>query len=131
LKALYSELEFHSLVDELEAASPGSVEEVPFRTLGQGEAYRPAVGPVGIAVVPLGTHSNLPPGAPTNAPMADTPEGETGELPLGVPPPPGPRGEPRYLFAISEGTETVVGEDTDEALAARLARLRGLAWVSA
>jgi DNA polymerase-1 len=135
LKALYSELEFHSLVDELEAASPGSVEEVPFRTLGQGEAYRPAVGPVGIAVVPLGAQTNVPLGAHTNVPlgasMADTPEGETAELPLEAPASADAAGAPRYLFAISDGAETVVGEETDDALAARLARLRGLAWVSA
>jgi len=126
LKALYSELEFHSLVDELEAASPGSVEEVPFRKLEPGEAFRPAVGPVGIAVVPLGAHQNVPLDG-----MADTPDGETGNLPLGAPVPAEPPGAARYLFAISDGTETVVGEETDAALAARLARLRGLAWVSA
>jgi len=91
LKALYSELEFHSLVDELEAASPGSVEEVVFRKLAPGEAWEPSRGPVGIALVPMGETS---------------------------------------LFALSEGKETVIGEEAGAALSARLAALRRFPWVS-
>jgi len=132
LKALYSELEFHSLVDELEAASPGTVEEVAFRKLSPGESFRPAVGPIGIAVFPLGiAPSGVPPSSAVPEPALDLPEGATADLPLGPAAPAEPATGARCLFAVSDGSETVVGEETPEALAARLARLRGLAWVSA
>ena len=119
LKALYSELEFHSLVEELEAAAPGSVEEVAFRKLAPGEAFRPAVGPLGIAIVPQGGRGSPPPPAGGAEPglLLDAPS--SGPAPDSV------------LFAVSDGTETVVGEEPADSVAARLRHLRGLAWVSA
>ncbi len=124
LKALYSELEFHSLVEELEAAAPGSVEEVAFRRLSAGEPFAPAAGceALGISIVPLG---NGAAGAPAPSPA----ENGSGNLPLGAAPAKTPEA-PAFLFAISDGAETAVGEETGGELARRLARLRGDAWVS-
>ncbi|HET9794613.1 MAG TPA: DNA polymerase I [Thermoanaerobaculia bacterium] len=124
LKALYSELEFHSLVEELEAAAPGSVEEVSFRKLSEDERFAPAAGceALGVSIVPLGVPGN---GSPAPSPA---PEGESGNLPLGRPA--DAPGVPRFLFAISDGAATAVGEETGEELARRLAGMRGVSWVS-
>ena len=126
LKALYSELEFHSLVEELEAAAPGSVEEVAFRKIAAGEPFRPAAGApaLGMSIAPHDA------GPANGAPAALPSDGTTGDLPLGEAPGNGPR-EDRRLFALSDGAETVVGEEPGDVLARRLAGMREIAWVSA
>ncbi len=91
LRALYSELEFHSLAAELE--SPAQEEVVAFRELSAGEAFSPRSAPIAIAVFPRETNA---------------------------------------LFAISDGSETVVGGESEAQLAKRLAELRGRGpWISA
>ncbi len=91
LRALYSELEFHSLAAELE--SPVEEEAVSFREIAAGEAFSPRSAPVGVAVFPR---------------------------------------ESDALFAISDGSETVVGAESEAQLAKRLGELRGRGpWISA
>ncbi|HKB71230.1 MAG TPA: DNA polymerase I [Thermoanaerobaculia bacterium] len=120
LKALYSELEFHSLVEELESAAPGSVEDVAFRKLAAGEPFTPSAAAewLGVSVVGLSGPSAAAPSGPGDA-----------TLPLESGPAKIPA-DGRYLFALSDGAETAVGEETGNELAARLAALRGVAWVS-
>ncbi|HET7453298.1 MAG TPA: DNA polymerase I, partial [Thermoanaerobaculia bacterium] len=119
LKALYSELEFHSLVEELEAAAPGSTEEVAYRNLAAGEPFRLAEGAaaLGISIVPIGG------GGAAAAPP------DAGGLPL-EPASPAAAKEGLWLFALSDGLETVVGEETAEGLAARLAATEKIPWIS-
>ncbi len=120
LKALYSELEFHSLVEELEAAAPGSVEEVAFRKVGGGETFAPAAGceTLGVSIVALGGDAAPEPAA----------EGESGNLPLGRASEAPEKAS--FLFAISDGADTIVGQESGEELARRLSKMRGAAWVS-
>ncbi|MGH9443297.1 MAG: DNA polymerase I [Thermoanaerobaculia bacterium] len=91
LKALYSELEFHSLAAELEP--PAEEEAVEFRELSAGEEFLPRGEPIGIAVFP---------------------------------------DESGVSFSISDGSETVVGRESEAELGKRLTLLRGRKpWVSA